>query len=121
MGGHVEDGDSWSSAALHELEEEAGIKAREEDLIPFAAISGPERIFHYPDGDTQPFTMCFAVEAWIEEVAHTDTEEITKTDWFKFDEALKMDITPWCRTILLGYQEFLRTKQFQMLIDQRSE
>lgn len=57
--GHAEHGDSWSSAAIHELEEEAGIVAREEDLIPFGAISGPERIFHYQDGDTQPFTMCF--------------------------------------------------------------
>lgn len=40
VGGHAEYGDTWQTAALHELEEEAGIIAREEDLEPFAAMSG---------------------------------------------------------------------------------
>lgn len=57
VSGHVELGDSWSSAALHELEEEAVIITTGEHLIPFAAISGPDRIFHYQDDDTQPFTL----------------------------------------------------------------
>lgn len=76
VGGHVEVGDSWSSAALHELEEEAGIIASEDDLIPFGAISGPERVFHYQDGDSQPFTMCFFVKHWRAEGGQTDKEEI---------------------------------------------
>lgn len=119
VGGHVELGDSWSSAACHELEEEAGIVARPENLIPFAAISGPERIFHYPDGDTQPFTLCFIVKNWESEGAQTDTEEIPSNGWFSIEQALSMDITPWCRHILNGYQEYLKTGIFQMLEDKR--
>lgn len=119
VGGHVEAGDSWSSAAVHELEEEAGIIASESDLIPFGAISGPERIVHYQDGDTQPFTLCFFVKEWSTEGEQTDKEEITRTKWFSIDDALKMEITPWCRNIILGYQRYLETDQFQMIEDRR--
>ncbi len=119
VGGHVEPGDSWSSAALHELEEEAGIVASESDLIPFGAISGPERIFHYQDGDSQPFTLCFCIQHWHHEGEQTDKEEIPENGWFSIDDALQMDITPWCRNILLGYQGYLETHTFQMIDDKR--
>lgn len=72
VSGHVELGDSWSSAALHELEEEAVIITTGEHLIPFAAISGPDRIFHYQDDGTQPFTLCFLVKNWQHEGPQTD-------------------------------------------------
>lgn len=119
VGGHVESGDSWTSAALHELEEEAGIIASEKDLIPFGAISGPQRIFHYQDGDTQPFTLCFLIKNWEYEGEQTDTEEIPENGWFILEEAFSMNITPWCRNILRGYQRYLETKTFQMIDDQR--
>lgn len=121
IGGHVEQGDSWGSAALNELLEEGGIKAREEDLIPFGAISGEERIFHYQDGDTQPFTMCFAVKKWQAEGEQTDKEEIPENGWFSLEEALKMEITPWCRNILNGYKRYVETGEFQMIEDRRGE
>lgn len=120
IGGHAEHGDSWSSAALHELEEEGGIIADENDLTPFAAISGPERIFHYADGDTQPFTLCFFLKNWQEEKTQTDLEEIPQNGWFTFEEAFQMPITPWCRHILEGYLEYSKTGQFQMIEDTRS-
>ena len=119
VGGYVEYGDSWSSAARKELEEEAGIIAREEDLIPFGAISGPERIFHYQDGDTQPFTLCFLAKRWEHEGRQTDTEEVPKNGWFSLEEALRMPITPWARNVLLGYQKYLQEKSFQMIEDKR--
>lgn len=119
VGGHVELGDSWSSAALHELEEEAGIVAEKKDLIPFAAISGPERIYHYQDGETQPFTLCFYIKHWASEGEQTDTEEVPKNGWHKIEDALKLNITPWCRSILLGYQQYLETGEFQMIEDKR--
>jgi ADP-ribose pyrophosphatase YjhB (NUDIX family) len=120
IGGHVEFGSSWSSAALAELEEEGGIIANEENLVPFGAISGPERVFHYQDGDAQPFTMCFLVKEWTEEGDQTDKEEVTKTGWFDIDEALAMEITPWCRNILLGCKRYLETGTFQMIEDRRT-
>ncbi len=120
VGGHVEYGDSWSSAAKKELKEEAGIISREEDLIPFAAISGPERIFHYQDGDTQPFTLCFLVKNWEHEGVQTDTEEVPKNGWFSLEKALEMPITPWARNVLLGYQKYLEEGHFQMIEDKRA-
>lgn len=119
VGGHADPGDSWSSAACRELEEEAGIVAREQDLIPFGAISGPERIFQYQDGSSQAFSLCFVVKHWEHEGPQTDPEEVTMNGWFSFDEALKMPITPWARSIILGYQKYLQTGQFQMIEDKR--
>lgn len=119
VGGHVERGDSWLSAARKELEEEAGIVAREENIVPFGAISGPERIFHYQDGDTQPFTLCFVVGKWESEGAQTDSEEILQNGWFSLEEALKMPITPWARNLLHGYQKYLQEGRFQMIEDKR--
>ena len=119
IGGHVELGDSWSSAALNELREEGGIVADENNLTPFGVISGPQRIFHYQDGDTQPFTLCFVIKNWQSEGAQEDTEEITQSGWFEIDEALAMKITPWCKNILLGYKRFVETKEFQIIEDVR--
>lgn len=119
IGGHVEEGDSWSSAALNELLEEGGIVAEPEDLVPFGAISGKDRVFRYQDGETQPFTMCFLVRKWQKEGEQTDKEEIPENGWFSLEEALEMEITPWCRTILLGCKEYLETGKFQMMEDKR--
>lgn len=115
VGGHVEPGDSYASAALNELQEEAGITASASDLIPWATISGPGRIFHYQDGDTQPFTLIFLIRKWQNETQPTDQEEIAQTEWFTVEEALKIKITPWTRKILLAYQDYLKTDQFQMI------
>ena len=114
-GGHVELGDTWRTAALHELEEEAGIVAKEEDLTPFAAMSGPKRIYEYQDGTTQPFTLCFVVKTWQSEGVQTDTEEVPETRWVPIDEALTMQITSGCRQVLLAYREYIRTGEFQMV------
>jgi len=119
IGGHVEEGDSWTSATRNELLEEGGIVAEEKDLIPFGAISGKQRIFHYQDGDTQPFTLCFSVKKWQKEGEQTDKEEIPENGWFDMEEALAMPLTPWARQILLGYLEYQKTGQFQMIEDVR--
>lgn len=114
-GGHAEYGDTWRTAALHELEEEAGIVASEEDLEPFAAMSGPGRVLHYQDGTTQPFTLCFVVRSWESEGEQTDKEEIPETRWVTLDEAFEMNITVWTREILRAYQRYTETEKFQMI------
>jgi 8-oxo-dGTP pyrophosphatase MutT (NUDIX family) len=115
VGGHVEPGDSWLSAALNELEEEAGIVAKPENLVPWATVSGAKRIFHYADGDTQPFTLIFLVKDWDSENTATDDEEVLENGWFDIDEALQMKLTTWCRQILLAYKEYSATGEFQMI------
>lgn len=119
VGGHVEEGDSWTSAACNELLEEGGIVADEKDLIPFAAISGKHRIFHYQDGDTQPFTLCFFVKNWKREGEQTDKAEIPENGWFDIEEALKMPTTPWAHRILQGYLDYQESGKFQMIKDDR--
>lgn len=115
VGGHAEYGDTWQTAALHELEEEAGIITREEDLEPFAAMSGPGRIFQYQDGTTQPFTLCFLVKSWEREVEQTDKAEIPETRWVTLEGAFQMDLTESTRTLLTAYQKYLETGKFQMV------
>jgi len=115
VGGHVEEGDSWRSAALNELREEAGIVAQRENLVPWATISGPGRVFHYRDGDSQAFTLIFLVRKWESEGVQEDGEEITETGWFGVDEALQMEVTPWSKKILLAYKKYLETREFQMM------
>lgn len=115
VGGHVELGDSWRSAALNELREEVGIAASKDNLVPWATISGSKRIFSYADGETQPMTMIFLVKNWQEESQFEDDEEISQVGWFTVKEALGMEITPWLRKILLAYQQYQRTGEFQMI------
>lgn len=120
IGGHVEWGDSWSSAALNELREEGGIIASEGDLIPFGAISGKDRIFRYQDGNTQPFSLCFLIKNWQSEGEQEDKEEVPENGWFTLEEAFAMKISPWCRNLLNGYKRFIETGNFQMIEDIRN-
>lgn len=115
VGGHVEEGDSWASAALHELEEEAGIVARKEDLELFATISGPGRVYKYADGETQPFTNIFLCKNWESEGTPTDTEEVQKTKWMTVEEARVHGTNPHVEVILDAYERYLQIGLVQMI------
>jgi len=115
VGGHCEPGDSFASAALHELKEEAGITAGADDLELFATISGAGRIFHYADGDTQPFTLAFFLRNWQDEGDNTDKEEISGMKWVDLNEAIKMPANESVKLIFTAYQKFLATGKVQMI------
>jgi 8-oxo-dGTP pyrophosphatase MutT (NUDIX family) len=115
VGGHVEEGGTWLSAALNELHEEAGIVAKREDLVPWAASSGVREVTQYADGSTQPFTLVFLVRKWESESRQRDEDEISDTKWVAVDEALGMEISPRLRRILVAYKEYLETGEFQMI------
>jgi 8-oxo-dGTP pyrophosphatase MutT (NUDIX family) len=115
VGGHVEEGDSWQSAAVNELREEAGIVAEKKNLVPFAAISGAGTVGQFSDGSTQAFTMVFLVREWENEKEAEDTEEISEVKWVSIDEALTMKIMSRLKLILLAYREYLKTGEFQMI------
>lgn len=120
IGGHVELGDSWQSAALHELEEEGGITARPEDLELYATISGPGRIYQYQDGTTQPFTLAFLCRHWKSESAPTDPEEISATAWVSIDEARARSADPRFIMLLDAYENYLKTGKVQMVVEENS-
>ncbi|MBR2543006.1 NUDIX hydrolase [Candidatus Saccharibacteria bacterium] len=118
IGGHVELGDSWQSAALNELYEEGGIIADADDLEIFATLSGPGRIYHYTDGTTQPFTLCFLCRRWKEELLPTDVEEVDKTEWCDFEEARKRTTDKRMLLALDACEEYLKTGKVQMIIEE---
>lgn len=117
VGGHVELGDSWQSAALNELREEAGITAEIADLEIFATFSGPGRIYEYADGTTQPFTLGFICRHWDAEAEPEDEEEIAKTAWLTFDEARTQSKDKRFNTLLDACEKYLETGKVQAIIE----
>lgn len=117
VGGHVELGDSWQSAAVHELSEEGGITAREEDMELVATMSGPGRIYEYPDGTTQPFTLVFICRNWESEANPTDTEEIASAEWVSFDEAITKSTNSRTKLILDACRKYLETGKIQHIVE----
>ena len=116
VGGHVELGDSWSSAAIHELKEEAGIIANEDDLELFATVSGSGRIYEYPDGTTQPFSNCYVIKKWLSEGELTDDEEIEQGKWISIEEAKKLsNLDTSALRIIKSYEKYLKTGRVQVI------
>ena len=72
-------------------------------------------MYHYPDGDTQAFTVVFCVKHWQQEPAHTDTEEVATGQWFSLDEALQLNTNNATRQILTAYQRYNETGVVQMI------
>jgi ADP-ribose pyrophosphatase YjhB (NUDIX family) len=75
-GGAAEEGGSFAQTAVDELREETGLIVREENLVPVACFSDPERhTLHYPNGDVAHyFSMCFLAREWEGEL-RPDGEE----------------------------------------------
>lgn len=114
--GHVESNDSWQSAIKTEMLEEAGLVAENSDLLPFATISGPNHKFEYPNGDkTQPFTLVFVCEKFLEQDL-SDSDEISKKEWFDLDSIKELPLTKNASLILDAYINYRKTKIFQQII-----
>lgn len=115
VGGHAELGDSFQSAALHELEEEIGFLANKDDLELIATLSGGGRISQYKDGNTQPMTLVFLCRNWHGEKERSDAEEVAKDAWFSIDEVKKLNISANARFVLDAYEGYLRDGKVQMI------
>lgn len=116
IGGYVELGDSWQSAALRELREESGIEADEKDIELFATISGPGIISEYPDGTAQSFILLFACKKWRSESLPTDKEEVANTKWVDFEEAISISSDPLTKPTLEALQKYLDTGKIQHIV-----
>lgn len=118
IGGHVELGDSWQSAAVHELSEEGGIEADESDMELAATMSGPGRIYQYADGTTQPFTLVFICKKWKSESAPTDEEEVASAEWVSIEKAIEKSTNSRTKLILNACQKYLETGKVQHIIEE---
>ncbi len=114
-GGHAEVGDSFSTAAVNELAEETGLVTKPELLTPYAAMSGKNRVFQYPDGKTQPFTMAFFTNEWVEDQSRRD-DEIENIKLFNINQALESEeVDDYTKKIIRAYNKYQQTNQFQMI------
>jgi len=114
--GQVEEGQSWAEGAVQELQEEGGIVARPEDLIPFATISGGGYVWQYSDGSTQAFSICFIADKFEKSNFDLDTEEISEVRWVNIEEAKSLNKTLSAVNILPAYEKYLATGEFQQIV-----
>lgn len=109
-GGYVEEASSWADNAGREAEEEAGIKAGEEQLKLIGTVSGPDYLAKYPNGNqVQLFTNVFLVETWDDESNQIDETEITEKKWFSLDELKNTPLTFSGKQVFEVYQQFQTT------------
>lgn len=84
--GSCEPGQSFRTAAVAELREEAGIAVDADALVPFAAASHPQdHLLVYPNGDqAHAFALCFWVSVDDAEPVASDGE-VTEFRWVSPD------------------------------------
>lgn len=113
-GGHAELGLTWQEAAKKELFEEAGLIANDEDLKPFANVSGYKIIYAEQD-PVSLFSMTFVCENFQEQ-DFEDTEEIAEKRWFAFDEVEGLKKSVCTAAIWDAYKKYVETGEFQQIV-----
>ncbi len=79
-GGHVEQGESFSDAAIREAREEVGVEIEAKDLKPFHIIhrnndEGQERV-----------DVCFVVDAWKGEFVNNEPTKCSELLWASLND-----------------------------------
>lgn len=92
LGGRVEEGESFTAAAVRELKEEAGIEVAKEALQHVITISRH-------DTDSDWITTFFEVHAWNGEPYNAEPHIHSSLEWFDLDN-LPEDIIPTLRISL---------------------
>ena len=113
-GGHAELGLTWQEAARKELVEESGLVAKDEDMKPFASVSGYTITYGYND-PVNLFSMSFVCDKF-EEHDIEDEEEIAEKHWFDFDEVDGLEKSPYAEAIWKAYKKYLETGEFQQVV-----
>lgn len=113
-GGAADEGDSFASTAIRELEEETGLVAEVDDLIAFACISDPAtHTLKYANGDvTHAFAMWFVLRRWSGRLLK-QSEETEEIHFFLPKEIPANTLKPSLRALEL-YKRFMETGQFQV-------
>ena len=115
-GGSTEFDKTWRQSALDELMEEGGLLADVDDLVPFAASSGAKWSHEYKNGDKlQSFSLAFICKKWTDQSGPTDTEEITKKQFFSLEEIKELRLSKFAKPLIEAYQRYLDTGEFQMI------
>jgi 8-oxo-dGTP pyrophosphatase MutT (NUDIX family) len=119
IGGCAEEGLSHITTALAELQEEAGIIATEDQLIPYGSISDPKLYtLTYPSGDViHAFSMGFILRGaeLPNMLATNDAEEVGDLQFFSLAELPieQMHVATLAEVDM--YKKYLKTQKFQIL------
>lgn len=115
IGGYCEEGCSFAETAIRELEEEAGLAAKEEDLIPIASVSNPKtNVFSYPNGDkVQVFGHIFLIKKWQKLDQALDEDEVLEIKFFNLDN-IPNEMSAASKNEIAAYKAYLETSEFQV-------
>ncbi|MEV6284630.1 NUDIX domain-containing protein [Kribbella sp. NPDC051770] len=111
--GAAEPGLSFRGTAVREVFEEAGLRVREEELVPFGSLSEPGvHEITYPNGDrVHCFALLFEARVWEGEV-RVGVDEVTEAGFFAVDDP-PGELQGQTEVVLGLYREYLRTGVFQ--------
>jgi 8-oxo-dGTP pyrophosphatase MutT (NUDIX family) len=94
-GGYVQSTESGRDAALRELSEEVNVSIAPSELLPLLDEQ------HDWEGKREHIEI-FGVEIGERPVLQIDNREVIAADWFSLDEALKLELFPPLRRVLLA-------------------
>lgn len=97
IAGHVEKGESFTSAVIREAKEEAGITVREENLKT-------AHVMHRMSDDSVRVDVFFTVENWEGEITNREPEKCSDLSWFPMD-SLPENTIPYIRNVVNYIQE----------------
>lgn len=100
IAGHVEEGESFTSAVIREAQEEAGIHIREENLKT-------AHVMHRKSDDSIRMDVFFTAEEWQGEIINREPEKCSDLSWFPIDR-LPENTIPYIRKVV----DYIREERF---------
>jgi 8-oxo-dGTP diphosphatase len=97
VGGHFEEGEKATAAAVREAEEEIGIKITEKDLELV-------QLMHRLSGDQERVDFTFLVKKWTGKIKNLEPQKCDDLSWFSFDN-LPATTIPCIRAVIESYQK----------------
>lgn len=92
IAGHVEKGESFTSAVIREAREEAGITVGEEDLKTV-------HVMHRKSDDSVRMDVFFSTEKWDGEIVNREPEKCSDLSWFPMN-SLPENTIPYIRNVI---------------------
>ena len=97
-GGVVEPDERPEDAVVREALEETGLRVAPQRVL--AVFGGPECVVRYPNGDETQYVICAYECRVVGGTPRPDDEETTAVRWWSLDDARRLPLAPWLRSVL---------------------